>query len=195
LERIFSVIGGLFGIGLFVFAKPIMLIIFWEKYLPSAPILQASSLFIVVNFLLQIRLIILAGIWGTRARIHIFTIGIFYNLWGIIAAIVLWKLLIGSYWATVVCAGVVGISWIPILLLAGKKIQQFNISLPWNTIMSQIVILWCGIFFGWAFSYFEIAQSRLELFILIILTMITTLWWLIWMNKDELLQLKKSLMK
>jgi O-antigen/teichoic acid export membrane protein len=28
LERIFSVIGGLFGIGLFVFAKPIMLIIF-----------------------------------------------------------------------------------------------------------------------------------------------------------------------
>ncbi len=75
----FIILSIAFSVFFFVFAEPIALVLFGEKFILSWNILQYSILFLVFQFLLSINFSILAGIGKVKERAKIVFIAVIFN--------------------------------------------------------------------------------------------------------------------
>ena len=153
-SNIFLIIWIIFNWFMFIFAKEIAFVLFWEKYIESGIILQYSILLLVFNFLLQINFNLMAWIWEVKQRVKILWIAIFVNfILNLIFIKILWV-----YWASLAT----GLWWILIWFLSDKFIKRdFKTSYNLKEIFKNLVFFGIFVFLFYYFvSPFFINISR-----------------------------------
>ena len=130
-QKQFLVVSLAFSVLLYIFALPISVILFWEKFLTSWVILQYAILFLVWNFLLRINQIILAATWCPRKRLKIVLISIVINIiFNFIGIYFLWVA-----WAALGT----GLSWIIIWYISEQMMPQYKVWFDFKYLISNIV--------------------------------------------------------
>lgn len=177
-----------FSILFFVFALPIAVFFFWEKYLISWDILQYSILFLVFNFLLQINFNILAANGKVVQRLRIILIAIVINT-------ILNYIFIKTIWV-VWAALTTGMGWILIYILSEIQLKEYHQRFDWLYLGKNTIIFWII----WVLMYFYLLPEIIELwrmqilFALVIISIIY-FWLYIWVNKNDFLYFYKEIKK
>lgn len=134
----FIIIAIIFSIFSFIFAEPIALILFWNKFALSGAILQYSVLFVVFNMLMIINFNILAGIWKAKEKTKIILIAIIFNtISNYVLIQFLW--IYGAALAT-------GFWWLIMWILGEKFLgKKYRSNIDWQQIKINLIffiILW-----------------------------------------------------
>ncbi|EKE29794.1 MAG: polysaccharide biosynthesis protein [uncultured bacterium (gcode 4)] len=184
---------------MFVFARELSVVFFWEKFSFSGDILMFSVFFLVFNFLLQINFQILAWTWRIRERVKILWVWLAFNiplnliLINFFESMQQWKWVLGSSLA-------VWLSWIPMFYLSNRATRKYSTKFDLgfflkNTLIASFLCLILSVFWKPLFIW----AGRLESLFLILILWFLYIMPLAILNMrewklflDQILKIKKS---